>query len=153
MKYLKLIGCIIFCQLAGLIGTLSGSGTTDWYLQLNKPWFNPPSAVFGPVWSTLYLFMGIALWMIWQTKTKESKQTAYILFFIQLVLNSLWSFIFFAWNNIFIAGIEIIILLGFIIATTAAFYKIKKQASFLLWPYILWVSFATFLTWTLYTLN
>lgn len=153
MKYLKLLGCILICQAAGVIGALSGTSDSVWYQTLTKPWFNPPSFVFGPVWITLYTFMGVALWFIWQSKTKTNKQPAYTFFAIQLVLNSLWSFLFFSANTVFWAGVEIIVLLATIIATCVIFWRIKPAASMLLWPYVLWVSFASFLTWSIWHLN
>lgn len=151
MNYLKLIGSIIICQLAGIIGSFFTT-TTGWYTEINKPFFNPPGWIFGPVWITLYLMMGIALYLIWTNKAKD-KKLAYTFFTGQLILNSLWSILFFGLQSPLLAFIEIIILWVAILLTIIYFYKIDKRTIYLLLPYILWVSFAAILNFTLYLLN
>ena len=144
----KLIFAIVICQAAGIIGsffTLAAMPT--WYAALTKPSFNPPSWVFGPVWTILYTLMGISLYLVWKNKS------AVKLFVWQLIANSLWSIIFFGMKNIPLALIEIIILLVLIFATIMKFYKINKAAAYLLIPYFLWGSFATFLTYSIWILN
>jgi len=155
INWIKLIGAILFCQAAGLIGSIfTVQGVNTWYLTLNKPSFNPPSWVFGPVWTTLFLFMGISLYIVWnRSKNQESRKIAIIFFIIQWVLNILWSLFFFALQNPFLALIEIIILWIFILLTIIYFYKISKWSAYLLIPYILWVSFAAFLNYNLFILN
>ncbi len=150
-----LIFTILLCQLAGIIGSLfTFSAIPTWYQTLIKPSFNPPSWIFGPVWTTLYTMMGISLYIILSKgpKTKEVK-VAVNLFVWQLIANSLWSIIFFGMKNILLALIEIVILLILVFTTIFKFYKINKIAAYLLIPYLLWGSFATFLTYTIWILN
>ena len=155
VNYFKLITSVIVCQLAGFIGSFfTISSVSTWYLTLNKPFFQPPSWLFGPVWITLYFLMGIALYIVWNkgVKSKQS-QMAILIFGLQLVLNSLWSILFFGLKSPLFAFIEIIILWTLILFTIRYFYKISKTASYLLIPYILWVSFASILNFAIYYLN
>lgn len=153
INYLRLISSIVICQLAGIIGSFfTVSSVSTWYLTLNKPFFNPPSWLFGPVWITLYLLMGISLYLIWNNYSKDMKLPL-IFFGIQLGLNSLWSIIFFGLQNPLFAFIEIIILWVFIFLSIIGFYKKSKTAAYLLIPYILWVSFAAILNFSIFYLN
>ncbi|MCF7861877.1 tryptophan-rich sensory protein [Candidatus Woesearchaeota archaeon] len=152
---LKLISSIVICQLAGIIGSVfTISSVSTWYQTLNKPFFNPPSWLFGPVWTILYLMMGISLYLVWikGIKTKNEKIAVY-LFLFQLVLNLLWSILFFGIRSPLFALIEIIILWAVILLTIGYFYRISKPASYLLMPYIAWVSFAAVLNFFIYYLN
>jgi len=139
------------------IGFLGASFTTPsiptWYAALNKPLLNPPNSLFGPVWTVLYLLMGISLFLIWNQKTKLNKKRAYTLFAVQLLLNLIWSYIFFALRLPPIALVEIIILWLAILMTIIKFHAINKPAAHLLIPYILWVSFATYLNYQIVLLN
>ena len=151
----KLIASVFICQLAGIIGSLfTFSSITSWYLFLNKPSFSPPNWIFGPVWTALYTLMGIALFLVWKkgVTNKEARGTV-VLFLIHLALNSLWSIIFFGFHNLLLAFLEIILLWLVIILVTAKFYKINKLAAYLLIPYILWVSFASVLNFSIWWLN
>jgi len=149
--WIKLIISIVICQLAGAVGALfTADSVGTWYLTLNKPSFNPPSWIFGPVWTTLYILMGIALYIVWKNKNSGF---AIPVFVIQLVLNSLWSFLFFGMKNIQFAFIEIIFLWVSILLCIILFYRISKPAAYLLVPYILWVSFASVLNYELMRLN
>jgi len=153
INYFKLIAAIIITQLAGIIGSFfTVSSVIIWYVTLNKPFFNPPSWLFGPVWIILYLMMGVALYIVWNNRTKKSN-TALTLFGIQLVLNSLWSILFFGLKNPLLAFIEIIILWVLILFTIIYFKKESKTAAYLLIPYILWVSFAAILNLAIFLLN
>lgn len=153
MKILKLVGCILLSFVAGGIGSIfTAPAITNWYATLAKPSFNPPSWLFGPAWTTLYILMGIALFLVWESK-KEHKKIAYTAFFVQLVLNALWSIIFFGWHNLGLAFAEIILLWLTIVWTIVSFGKISKPAAYLLIPYILWVSFASALTFAIWRLN
>lgn len=144
----KLIFAIILCQAAGIIGSLfTFSAIPTWYATLTKPSFNPPSWIFGPVWTLLYTLMGISLYLVWKNKP------AVKLFVWQLIANSLWSIIFFGMKNIGLALVEIIVLLALVLATIMKFYKINKTAAYLLIPYFLWGSFATLLTYSIWILN
>lgn len=138
------------------LGLLSGLSTVNeintWYATIQKPSWNPPHWIFGPVWTSLYILMGIAAGMIWHTKDEKRIQ-ALMLFVLQFMLNLGWSYIFFERHAIGWAFAEIIVLLTLIIITTISFYKIKPLAAGLMIPYILWVSFATCLNGTIWLLN
>jgi len=152
--WVKLIVSLVLCQMAGFIGAIfSSSGVKTWFITLNKPYFNPPSWVFAPVWTVLYILMGISFFIIWKRSHSRSKVPAITFFIIQLILNSLWSFLFFGLNNIQFAFIEIIILWIFIIVCVITFYPISKTASIMLIPYLLWVSFALVLNYEIMRLN
>jgi tryptophan-rich sensory protein len=141
-----------------LIGFLGSVFTIDqidtWYQQINKPELIPPNSVFGPVWTILYLLMGIALYLVVESKAKqEDKNRAYLIFGIQLILNLLWSIIFFTMHRLLSASAEIIILWIAIILNILSFWKVSKTASLLLIPYLLWVTFASYLTIAVWVLN
>ena len=151
----KLLISIIGCELIGILsGVISASGVTAWFLTLRKPSWNPPSWLFGPVWTILYCLMGIAWYLIWKSNADTNqKKTAFRLFAFQLLLNFFWSILFFKFHQPFYAFIEIIFMLLAIILTMNSFYAVSKTATWLLVPYLLWVSFATFLNFTIWTLN
>lgn len=143
------------CEAAGFLGSaFTFSQIPTWYATLNQPSFNPPSWVFGPVWTTLYLLMGIALYLVWEKGIKNPKVKEAVIFFaVQLALNVAWSVIFFGLHNIGIALAEIIVLWVFILATTVKFFRINPAAGWLMVPYLAWSTFATFLTYSYWTLN
>ena len=123
---IKLIASIIICQLAGIIGAVfTTPSISSWYAGLNKPSFNPPNWVFGPVWTLLYFLMGISLYLVWKQKEGVETKTALIFFAIQLGLNTLWSIIFFGMRLPSVAFIEILILLLFIVLTIIKFFPIS----------------------------
>lgn len=139
--------------LAGFIGSISTNPSIDiWYNLLIKPSFQPPNWIFGPVWTILYILIGLSLYKIITAKS-TNKKSAYFLFFLQLILNTTWSILFFNFNLIFIAFIELLILWFFILLTIIEFYKIDKKAAYLLYPYIIWVTFAGLLNYTIWVLN
>ena len=125
-----------------------------WYRTINKPSFNPPDWLFGPVWTTLYVLIGIAAYLVWVRRDKivHFPRTVAI-YLIQLILNLAWSFIFFYLHEIGFALAEIILLLVIIIINASMFYKINKWAGLIFIPYILWVTFASFLTYNIFILN
>jgi tryptophan-rich sensory protein len=139
-----------------IMGTLSGFSTvnaiTNWYQFLIKPSFNPPNWIFGPVWTVLYLMMGISLGIIWNS-TNNGRKRAMQLFAGQFVLNLCWSYLFFNLHALGIAYLEILSMIVAIIFTIFAFYKINKTAAFLLVPYLCWVLFASFLNLSIWYLN
>ncbi len=148
-----LIFTVLLSEGAGILGSFfTFSSIPTWYTTLVKPSFSPPNFVFGPVWTALYALMGISLYLVWTSKAK-SKQYAIKLFFIQLGLNTFWSIIFFGLKNPGLAFIEIIALWVAILLTIKAFQKISKKASYLLYPYFAWVSFATILNFSIWALN
>jgi tryptophan-rich sensory protein len=140
------------------VGAISGfftiSGVESWYQTIVKPSWNPPNRIFGPVWTTLYIMMGVALYLIWKSESSDIlKKTAIILFSFQLILNFLWSLIFFNQHLIGWALVEIIMMWVAILLTIFAFANVSKTAAWLLVPYIAWVSFATILNYTIWQLN
>ena len=152
----KLAGSIILCELAGIIGSVfTVSSIPTWYAALTKPALNPPNWIFGPVWTTLYFLMGVALYLVWTSKrgTEPQRKQALWIFFIQLALNTAWSIIFFGLESPGVALIEILIMWSAIAWTIKLFYPLSKLAAYLLIPYILWVSFATYLTYSIWILN
>ncbi len=124
-----------------------------WYQGLSKPSWNPPNAVFAPVWTVLYLLMAIAAWLVWKRDGLSSAAMPLTLFTVQLVLNAVWSWLFFGRHNIQAALIDLLLLWAFVLATIASFYAVEPLAAILLIPYLLWVSFAGSLNWTIWRLN
>jgi tryptophan-rich sensory protein len=154
-NFFKLVIAIAVSELAGVIGSIfTISAIPTWYAGLAKPALNPPSWVFGPAWTTLYALMGIAAFLIWRIgwERKEVK-IALGVFGIQLFLNAIWSIIFFGLHSPGWALVVIVLLWLAIVWTIAVFYKISKPAAYLLVPYILWVSFASYLNYSILILN
>lgn len=152
MDIIKLIICLVICQIAGLLGAVFNiKSIPRWYSKLKKPRFNPPNWIFGPVWTILYFLMGISVYLV-LVSGKETT-SAVLIFFIQLVLNVLWSALFFGIKKPSFAFIEIILLEISILVTIALFYKISIIASYLLIPYFLWVGFASILNFSIWRLN
>jgi benzodiazapine receptor len=151
----KLIVSIVVCQLAGVIGGFfTASSVNTWYASLTKPSFNPPNWLFSPVWITLYVLMGVALFLVWRQGLRtEGVQGALYIFGVQLILNALWSIVFFGLKMPLAGFIVIVILWGFILISLMKFRKISKLAGILLVPYLLWVSFAGVLNFFLWYLN
>lgn len=151
---IKLIICItVPLLIGGISGFATATSITDWYVGINKPSFNPPNYLFGPVWTTLYILMGISFYMILQTPATEFRKKAIAIFCIQLFLNFCWSFIFFKFQLLGLAFIEIIFMLLSIITMITVFYKINKTTALLQIPYLLWVSFASVLNGSIWYLN
>lgn len=149
----KFVVSILFCLGVGGLGSLFTAPAIDnWYSTLNKPTFSPPNWIFAPVWTTLYVLMGISLYLLWISK-KKGKDMAIKLFLIQLALNFLWSLIFFGMHNPQLAFLEIIILWASILSTIREAGKISKKATYLLYPYLLWVAFALILNLSVVILN
>ncbi len=146
---------IIVCEAAGIAGSFfTAPSIPTWYADLIKGPLNPPSWIFAPVWTTLYALMGIAAYLVWkQGMHRRDVQIALVLFGVQLVLNMLWSYIFFGLRAPGLACVEVVLLWITIAATLWAFAKISKPAAWLLVPYIAWVSFAAYLNYTLWILN
>ncbi len=151
---LKLIVSIVLILGIGSLGAVfTTSEIPTWYAGLQKPSFNPPNYLFGPVWSVLYLLMGISFYLIWEQPAASIKSTAITLFIIQFALNFCWSIIFFKYHQLGWALVEIIAMWLFILLTIVWFAKLNKTAAWLLVPYISWVSFATLLNFALWRLN
>jgi translocator protein len=151
----KLIAAIAVCQLAGAFGSIfTFSSIPTWYATLRKPSFSPPNWLFGPAWLTLYTLMGISLYFVWSKGLKNKNvKNAVLIFGTQLFLNALWSLLFFGLKSPIYGLIGIVALWVSIIITIFKFYKISKNAAYLLVPYILWVSFAMVLNYFVFILN
>ena len=152
---LKLAISILINLLAGFIGSIfTTPQISTWFATLKKPSFSPPNWLFGPVWTALFILMGISLFLVWRKGLNyPSVKIALIIFGAQLLLNILWSFLFFAQRAPLTGFIEIILLWVMILITILVFYPISKTAGLLLIPYILWVSFASILNFSLWRLN
>lgn len=140
---------------AGAAGAFfTATGVKTWYLGLAKPSFNPPNSIFPPVWTSLFVLMGISAYLVWQRRHTVSHFPRTIaIYLMQLTLNIMWSFIFFYAHQIGVALVEIVLLLLIVIINAVVFYRINKVAGLLFIPYILWVSFATVLTYNIFILN
>lgn len=153
---IKLAISLITPQVAGLIGSVfTVSSVTGWYSMITRPELAPPNWIFGPVWTTLFVLIGIALFLVWKKEESQKKKVriAIYLFMGQLILNTLWSIIFFGLHSPGWAFVEIIFLWLAILATIIAFARVSKLAAWLLIPYITWVSFAAYLNYSIWILN
>jgi tryptophan-rich sensory protein len=150
-QLLGLIAWLLAAFAAGAVGAVASVDAASFYAQLSKPSWAPPASVFGPVWSVLYALMGISAWLVW--RSPGSKGVALGLFGAQLAANALWSWMFFAWHRGALAAVEVLVLLALIVATAVAFWRTSRLAALLLVPYLLWVSFASVLTWALWRSN
>jgi benzodiazapine receptor len=151
----KLIASIVVCQLAGVIGSIfTRSAIPAWYATLKKPSFTPPNWVFSPVWITLFVLMGIAAFLVWNKGLSDQRvKTALGIFVVQLILNVLWSAMFFGLRSPLAGLIEISVLWVAILLTILYFFRVSEAAGILLIPYILWVSFAAVLNFSIWKLN
>jgi tryptophan-rich sensory protein len=142
------------CLLVGLSGSLvTATSVREWYPHIQKPWWTPPGAIFGPVWTVLYFLMGVSAWLIWRSTVGNVRHTALLIFATQLVLNGAWSFLFFGLRSPGWAALEIVLLWCSIVATMLAFARISRLAAGLLLPYLLWVSYAAALNVAIWNLN
>ena len=153
--YFSLALSILLSLAAGAIGSVfTYSEIPTWYASLVRPDIAPPNWIFGPVWTTLYILMGTAAWLVWKADAvRTAKRRALLVYALQLALNTLWSFIFFGMHALGLALVEICALWLAIAATIYLFYPISRTASYLLAPYLAWVSFASFLNYTLWMMN
>lgn len=151
----KLITSVLFCELIGVAGTpFTMAAIPTWYGTLTKPSFSPPNWLFGPVWTVLYFLMGISLYLIWKQGWKNKKIKKAIMFFLaQLTLNFLWSILFFGLRLPWLGMVDIVALWLLIAITIKKFYPLSKLASYLLIPYLVWVSFAAILNFAIVILN
>ncbi|MFW6123676.1 MAG: TspO/MBR family protein [Acidobacteriota bacterium] len=146
---------VLIAQFAGIVGSFFTSSSIDtWYQEISRPPFTPPDRLFAPVWISLYLLMGISAYLVWRKRAeKKGAKTALVIFFIQLILNSTWSVLFFGMHLILLAFIEILLLWMAILFMIVKFYPISKTAALIQIPYILWVSFAAVLNFSFAALN
>ena len=150
-KYLSL-GLILLVTFAasGIGGFVTSSFKEPWYSEIILPTFNPPSWVFGPVWTTLYILMSVALWIVWNNSSDKKVLQVY---FFHLFFNAIWSVIFFGFHQVLIALIDLIIILAFIIWLMKIYYQVNKISFVLMTPYLLWSSYALILNTTIFYLN
>ncbi len=156
--FINIAGLIFWlgiCYLTAWIGAQvsPGIGPSEWYESINKPGWNPPAWLFGPVWTILYTLMGIAAWIVWKNYRWPGANIALVLFLIQLALNGAWSWIFFGAQSPGWALIEILFLLAAIVITTKLFWQKSNLAGWMMVPYILWVSFAAVLNGAIWWMN
>jgi translocator protein len=154
-KVIKLFLAIIICEAVGILGAIfTTPAIATWYQALNKPSFSPPNYVFGPIWTTLYALMGVSIFLILEKKIKgKEKNNLIFLFSLQLLLNFLWSVIFFGFHFPLLAFLDIVFLWVSILFLIIKFWKVSKPASYLLMPYLLWVSIASVLNAAIVVLN
>ncbi|MEO7323209.1 MAG: TspO/MBR family protein [Dokdonella sp.] len=144
---------LVIAAIAAALGAVASIDASSFYVQLHQPAWAPPAWVFGPVWSVLYLLMGIAAWLVWRAAALRATRGALVMFLLQLGLNALWSWLFFAWHRGAMAFADIVLLWVLIIMTLVSFWRIKPLAGALLIPYLLWVSFASVLNYAVWQLN
>lgn len=152
-QILGLIGWFIVSFAASAIGAVASMQAKSFYGQLAQPSWAPPASVFGPVWTVLYALMAIAAWLVWRSGGFRANRTALSLFGVQLALNALWSWLFFAWHLGAWAFADIVVLWGLIVATAICFWRVRPMAGALLIPYLLWVGFASGLNYSVWQLN
>jgi benzodiazapine receptor len=150
---LGLLGWALLTFSAAALGALATSDARTFYAQLVQPSWAPPGWLFGPVWSVLYTLMAVSAWLVWRDRGFAGARSALVLFIVQLAVNALWSWLFFAWHLGGAALGEIIILWCLIVATIVCFQRINKLAAILLYPYLAWSTFASTLTFSIWRLN
>lgn len=152
-QVLGLLGWLILAFAAAAIGGLASANAGAFYQQLVRPEWAPPGWLFAPVWSVLYLCLGISAWLVWRERGFRAASTALVLFMSQLAANALWTWLFFVWQQGALAFAEILILWALILATLLAFWRVRPLAGALLLPYLVWVTFALALTFATWQLN
>ncbi|MGA8260210.1 MAG: TspO/MBR family protein [Arenicellales bacterium] len=144
---------LVVVFIAAAIGAAASGQAGPFYTQLARPAWAPPPSIFGPVWTVLYALMSIAAWLVWRIGGFLAAKSALTLFLAQLALNALWSWLFFGWHHGALAFADIVVLWALIIATVISFWRIRPLAGALLVPYLLWVSFASALNYSVWQLN
>jgi tryptophan-rich sensory protein len=152
-QILGLVGWLVVSFSASAVGAVASMQAKSFYSQLDQPNWAPSPGIFGPVWTVLYALMGIAAWLVWRSGGFRPNRQALALFLLQLALNALWSWFFFAWQRGALAFVDILALWILILATLVSFWRVRPLAGVLLIPYLLWVSFASALNYYLLQLN
>jgi len=152
-QILGLLGWLVLTFAAAAIGGVASANAGAFYQQLTRPGWAPPAWLFGPVWSTLYVLIGIAAWLVWRVRGFRGAGIPLSLFLVQLAANALWTWLFFAWRQGALAFAEILVLWALILGTVVAFWRVRPLAGALLLPYLAWVTFASALTFTTWQLN
>lgn len=151
---LKLVASVILCQVAGFLGSVfTTPAIPTWYKTLNKPFFTPPNWIFSPVWIILFIMMGISLFFVWRESGRPGFKPALLFFFLQLILNVFWSIAFFGLRSPWLGLMDIVALWIAIFLTIRYFLRVSKFAGVLLIPYLVWVSLATLLNFSIWILN
>lgn len=152
-QFIGLVAWLAASFVAAAIGAAASVEAGAFYAQLARPEWAPPGSVFGPVWTVLYALMGVAAWLAWRVGGFRAARSAFLLFLAQLAVNALWSWLFFGWQRGALAFIDILLLWALIAATIAGFWRLRPLAGALLLPYLLWVSFAAALNYSVWQLN
>ena len=152
-QILGLAGWLVVSFAASAVGAVASIQAKSFYSQLVQPGWAPPPGIFGPVWTVLYALMGVAAWLVWRSGGFAPNRQALTLFLLQLAFNALWSWLFFTWNLGVLALADIVVLWILIVATLVSFWRVRPIAGALLIPYLLWVSFASILNYSLWQLN
>lgn len=152
-QVIGLLGWLAASFVVAAVGGIASANAGSFYQDVSRPEWSPPSWLFGPVWTVLYLMMAVAAWLVWRERGFAGARGALTLFVAQLVANGLWSWLFFAWRQGALAFVEILVLWALIVATLIAFWRIRPLAGALLVPYLLWVTFATALSFTIWQMN
>jgi translocator protein len=152
-QVIGLVAWLAITFVASALGAIASMDAPAFYGQLDKPGWAPPPSVFGPVWSVLYLLMGIAAWLVWRERPSQRVDGALGLYIVQLVANALWSWFFFGWQQGALAFADVLLMLALVAGTTAAFWRVRPLAGLLLLPYLVWVGFASMLTWAVWQRN
>lgn len=150
---LGLVGWMVAVFITAAIGAAASMDASTFYAQLVQPGWAPPAGAFGPVWTVLFVLMGIAMWLVWREPGERRLGWAIALFIAQLCANALWSWLFFAWHMGALAMVDVLVLLALIVATTLVFWRIRPLAGILMLPYIAWVCLASALTWSVWHNN
>lgn len=152
-RLIGLVGWLALTFVAAAAGAIASMDAPVFYAQLDKPGWAPPAWLFGPVWSVLYLLMGVAAWLVWRERPSQGVDGALGLYLLQLGLNALWSWLFFGWRQGALAMVDVVLLLALVAVTAAAFWRLRPLAGALLLPYLAWVGFASALTWAVWQRN
>jgi benzodiazapine receptor len=152
-QILGLLAWLALSLLAGGLGAIASVDAASFYAQLQQPGWAPPASVFGPVWTALYALMAVAVWLVWREPATGHRTAALTVFVLQLAVNALWSWLFFAWHLGAWAFADVLLLLALIVATAALFRRVRPLAAWLLLPYLAWVAFASALTCAVWQAN
>jgi tryptophan-rich sensory protein len=152
-QFIGFFGWIALTGVAAAIGAMASIDATSFYAQLSRPGWAPPASVFGPVWTMLYVLMAVAAWLVWREPASAARRGALVLYVIQLGLNALWSVVFFRERLGMWALVDVLSLWVLIVAATVAFWRVRRPAAALLVPYLLWVSFACALNFSVWKMN
>jgi translocator protein len=152
-QIIGLVGWIVLTAAAAAIGAVASVDAGSFYAELSRPAWAPPASIFGPVWTVLYVLMAAAAWLVWREASMPGRKGALTLYVVQLLLNALWSVLFFRERLGLVALIDVLALLVLILATAVAFWRVRKLSAALLIPYLAWVSFASVLNYSVWQLN